>query len=144
MKKIFLPLILLSSCSSNYPPITKEVIVYDYPIERTISWENCLSIEEEYYLLYFYSPTCGHCIDLKPDFLEYYYSCNPPLYFVNCLEGATYKANKENIIGISSEIDLYILGTPSLMEIKDNIVYKYYGGTKEIRLFIDNNSICFN
>ena len=76
MKKLLpLSILLITSCSNEAPqPVLEENrVVLDYSIteQDQIHWVDVFSQEEERYMIYFYSETCGYCRILKEDILNY-------------------------------------------------------------------------
>ena len=103
--------------------------------DRLIPWNEIFNQEEDYYFVYFYSETCGHCNDIKQDVLNYYFESINPMYFV-CTNYEAVIGPKKELYGIDNIDEFYIFGTPFMIEIKDHTILDYYAGTIEILEFI--------
>ena len=122
----------LIGCSNSRPINTIE----DYSeVEDSISWDDTFDFDGRY-LVYYYSEHCAHCKEIKQDILYYYSLQIEKMYFVCTDEYAVFKSG-DDLIGVSSIDNLYIFGTPFLIEIKDYIVVNYYAGSKEISEYIN-------
>lgn len=136
MKKFYLlASLILVSCSAN----DVEELQLVYPEEKQISWNDSLSIQSLDYFLYFYSYGCGYCNKLKGPFLQYYYSHDTEIYFVNTEDRMVIHSTTDGLLGVSDINNLFILGTPTLLEIKNNIVSEIYSGIHAIEGFIQTN-----
>ena len=139
MKPLLLPIsMLLVGCT---PTIEKSHFNYDYVDvkEATISWSNIFLQKEDQYSVYFYSPTCGHCAEIKQDILAYYFESIETLYFVQTDEDTKF-GSKTDLIGVNDIDSFHIFGTPFLINIKDHSVLKYYAGVNSILSYIDENT----
>ena len=104
---------------------------YDIMAEQATSWNECLSQQEEHYLVYFYSPTCNPCQEIKGDVVSFASSNQVKTYFVDTSlpENKIQKCSQEEIVlGVSDVTNLYILGTPSLVEIQNGSTTSNVGG----------------
>ena len=135
MKKVFLlSSILLVSCTQSVSPseenTAKEMI--------KISWSDVFNKEDDRYLVYFYSEECGYCASIKDEMLNYFEVTTYQMYFVDILnnEDVVIKHTGDSPVGLTSAEELFILGTPSLLEIEDKTVTNYYAGVNAIRGFI--------
>ena len=139
MKKLsllfILPFILLG-CSANR--IKPNTLDYD-DIENVVSWSNIFNIDEDEYLVYFYSVTCGHCKEIKGLMIDYYFSNLEQIYFSEVSEETVY-GQRSDLTGIDKLENFYIFGTPFLIKIEDKIVSEYYSGVKEISEYINYKS----
>lgn len=151
MKKLILLLVFvfsLSACtgensslfdSGTKSPIeiTEEVIddpefILNYSdFDFVADYATALSQAEELYLLYFYSEQCSHCINLKEEALTFFED--------NSTSIKVYLLDAGNTIGNYKSIDLgndeTLIGTPTLILVKDGVVYEYFVGTYEIAEF---------
>lgn len=132
----FIPFLLLSCSSAN----KTEDKIYDYDdVDTHISWSDIFIQEEENYSVYFYSKTCSHCLEIKQDFLQYYFTNKEKIYLVESNED-TKIGPVSDITGVNSNDSFYIFGTPFLINLKNHAISKYYGGTKQILEYIENQS----
>lgn len=129
----FIPLLLLSCSSAN----KTEDKIYDYDdVDTHISWGEIFVQEEENYSVYFYSKTCAHCLEIKQDFLQYYFTNKEKIYLVESNED-TKIGPVTDLTGIDSIDDFYIFGTPFLINLENHTISNYYGGTKQILEYIE-------
>ena len=71
--------------------------------------------------------------------LYFAYSSDIPFYKFNIDENEIpIRSGRDNLIGVSSLEDLYIVGTPSLFLLKEGKIDTYYLGEKEIVEYIQS------
>ena len=130
MKLYALPLILavvFTSCSPSKSESSSKNAVQEYEIisRQEIYLSECLSQEEEHYLVFFHSETCGHCQEIIEDVVAFAESNIIKMYFLNVSksENKIERCSRDEIeTGIDSVDDLKIVGTPTIMEIEEGIV----------------------
>ena len=132
-KPLILPImmILLIGCTSN-----KEVedAKYDYSdvTDLTICWNDILTIDSLEYFAYIYSPTCGHCNDIKQEIISYALTNKGNLYFVPFNKNIPIVVDRTIPIEKDKVEDLGIVGTPSMFLVVNHVVKENYVGKKEI------------
>ena len=134
MKKMILTLLSvpLISCVQT----ANNTIIEDYSdVETSISWYEVFSFNGEY-LVYFYSEHCAHCKEIKNEVLYYYSKHIETMYFV-CTDEYAVFSKGDNLIGMTSIDDFYILGTPFLIRIYEKELVNYYAGSSKIAEYID-------
>ena len=137
MKKCTLLVLFLAIFTSCSATKNNNKIERDYDdIEKTITWSEIFKLDLDEYYVYFYSKTCGHCKELKPMILDYYFSTDEELYFSEANEETVY-GKKSDLYGIENIDDFYIFGTPFLIKIKEKVLVEYYSGVSEIREYIN-------
>lgn len=124
--------LLISSCGSNNEPIFHN---YHEIKDRLIVWNQIFELEEDYYLIYFYSERCGYCNDIKQEVLNYYFNLSSSMYFV-CTDYDIVTGPAKDLVGLNNIEEFYIFGTPFLIEVKEQSVTNYYAGKEEILAFI--------
>ena len=130
MKLYALPLILavvFTSCSPSKSESSSKNAVQEYEIisRQEIYLSECLSQEEEHYLVFFHSETCGHCQEIIEDVISFAESDTVKTYFLDVgkNENKIARCSMDEIpIGIDQVDDLKIVGTPTIMEIEEGIV----------------------
>ena len=139
-KLIFLPcLFSLISCrevvKEDSETITSE---HDYEEikDREIAWNDIFTIDIPQYFVYFYSPNCSHCKEIKNVIIEYALE-DGNMYFVRFSDEVVVSFDIKNTIGITSIDELSILGTPSLIEIIDNVLISNIAGSKAILNYLE-------
>lgn len=101
--------------------------------DRIIRWEGIFDIDENNYFIYLYSPYCGHCQEIKKQVLLYAFCGEVDMYFIEISEEVTFGSDIELTIGATSTEQLWILGYPSLLEIKNANLIANIAGAKGIK-----------
>ena len=139
-----LPLIVVvmfTSCSPVESEQMSKNTSSDYGIDEKwqISLSNFFMLEEEQYLVFIYSETCGHCHQIMGDVLEFSYQNIIPLYYLNI----SIQENKiplsldiDSTIGLTAIDDLVIAGTPSLIEVQNHAILANVAGADNCLTFL--------
>ena len=97
-----------------------------------IKWKDILSVQKNRYYVYIFSPHCGHCLEIR-DIVIHYSRCGQvPLLFVEESKEIPFGNEIKETIGATSIEQLWILGYPSLLEIKKGTVIMNIAGASEI------------
>ena len=137
MKKLFIPvvtmLLISTGCSSKDNNYLSQKAYHDYDeiLDKTISWSELLEQTNDEYFSYVYSPKCGHCNDIKQDVLDYGLSHNN-FYFILYSSEIPVSYHVEHTIGKSDINDIFIVGTPTLIKVRDHTVINNIAGSKGI------------
>ena len=144
---LFLSAFLVTGCKGNQQANSSvnfstsisndPLIVYEYEEleEKLISWDDIYQIELSHFYVYFFSRTCGHCQRIKnlviPILLrrKIYYACEMSKEHNIC---STPK------LGHLKEVDLCIIGYPTIIEIKNGAFVKYASGENEVLSFLNS------
>ena len=119
---------------------------YKQTIDEKIMWSDCLSQNEDHYLVFFYSETCSHCHEIMGDVLSFKEENILKLYFLNVKEQDIKIPISNNIdltIGIDNVDDLFISGTPSIIEIENWIVKANIAGTDNCLTFLNEQRLIY-
>ena len=140
---ILLSVLLLTSCGvtgSESQEEDEKKIDYDDLELPKIAWSDIFLKEDDKYLVYFYSEECGYCNSIKEEILDYYEMTTRKMYFIDVIEDGNVVINHsfDSVIGVNDVNNLFIRGTPSLLEIENHAVLNYYAGVQTIRAFISN------
>lgn len=100
--------------------------------DKFINWSNIFGVKIDHYFVYFYSPTCSHCSELKDWIIEEALR-RENIYFCKESQLDVISQNTASSIGAKSVDQISILGYPSLIEIKDKIVVKNVAGKTKIQ-----------
>ena len=137
---------LFASCSpAESEQMSKNAFSdYNVPTSQKIVWSDCLSQKEDHYLVFFYSETCTHCHEIMGDVLSFNEENILPMYFLDI------KAN-DNKIPISNNIDLtigvdkvdnlFIAGTPTIIEVENWIVKANVPGSDNCLTFLNEQRL---
>ena len=90
-----------------------------------IFWPDCLKQFDSHYLVFFYSPTCSHCEEIMEDVQAFSSSNIVNLYYLNIKdqdEKIPISNDIKMTIGVSDIVDLFIAGTPTILEVIDGQV----------------------
>ena len=137
---------LFSSCS----PVESEQMnkntsrEYNIPLDQKIVWSDCLKQKEDHYLVFFYSDTCAHCHEIMGDVLSFYEANVLPTYFLNIKASDTIVPISNNIdltIGVDNIDDLFIAGTPTILEVENWIVKANVPGSDNCLTFLNEQRL---
>ena len=148
IKFLVMPLILVAmftSCSpaqsgqtsQNISSINQKTYIH-------VDWPDVLSQEDEDYLLFFYSNTCQQCHEIMGDVYSFIDDHIKPLYLVNTKECSVTIPLKDNIddtIGMKDINELFIKGTPSIIEVKDATVVAHIPGKSNCLTFLNDQRL---
>ena len=137
---------LFSSCS----PVESEQMnkntsrEYNIPLDQKIVWSDCLKQKEDHYLVFFYSDTCAHCHEIMGDVLSFYEANVLPTYFLDIKASDTIVPISNNIdltIGVDNIDDLFIAGTPTILEVENWIVKANVPGSDNCLTFLNEQRL---
>ena len=139
---------LLASCTpAKSEQMSKNTFSeYKQTIDEKIMWSDCLSQNEDHYLVFFYSETCAHCHEIMGDVLSFKEENILKMYFLNVKEQDIKIpiSNKIDLtIGIDTVDDLFIAGTPSIIEIENWIVKANIAGTDNCLTFLNEQRLIY-
>ncbi len=134
MKKLFLYLFTLALLGCQKVTTSSEKLSLDYLDfeDNHIEWTEIFNFPMDSYYVYIYSPTCGHCKDIKEYVLQFAYLHKDGFYFVTYSSEITVITNVESVIGKDNYQDVGIVGTPTLFLIQNHILSDVFTGSKEI------------
>jgi thiol-disulfide isomerase/thioredoxin len=103
------------------------VITYEYSDfqDHQVSTYDDLELHEGTYVVYYYSPFCGHCESIKQDILEFLSTFDTYDY---------YMLDTSDASGVSNFDEFY--GTPTVFVVEDGVIQESYIGTFQITDFI--------
>lgn len=122
-------MIVLCSCSNK--SAIKQLDYSDF-ISYQIEWKNVFFTAKSHYFVYVYSETCGHCEQIKQQVLNYVDSGNIDTYLVHFTKDIPVKNDVGETIGSTSIENVWILGTPTLLEIEDKVLITNVAGPSRI------------
>ena len=125
-----LPLLFVAvftSCSPAQSEYENENTLSEYKVEESqkIKLSDCLSQNEDHYLVFFFSETCHNCHEIMGDVIEFSHDDIVKLYFLDIKEPDKSVAISNDIdetIGKSSIDGLCIMGTPTIIEVEGWII----------------------
>ena len=137
---------LFASCSpAESEQMSKNAFSeYEIPLDRKIIWSNCLKQKEDRYLVFFYSETCAHCHEIMGDVLAFTNDNIVTTYFLDIKASDIKIPISNNIdltIGVDSIDDLFIAGTPSIVEVENQIVTANIAGTDNCLTFLNEQRL---
>lgn len=137
---------LFASCS----PVESEqmsknaVSGYKEYIKSQISWQECLGQKENHYLVFFYSDTCPHCHEIMEDVLDFSNTNIVKTYFLNTKESnekVPISSEIDLTIGVDDVGDLFIAGTPTIIEVEEWIVKANIPGKDDCLTFLNEQRL---
>lgn len=100
--------------------------------EFEIRWSDIFEQEENTYYVYLFSPFCGHCLEIKNEMIYYSVLGQIKMYNIIASDEIAFGTAIENTIGASRIEDVYIIGYPSLLLIKDRVLCINVAGSQRI------------
>ena len=137
---------LFASCSpAESEQMSKNTFSeYNVPVNQKIVWSTCLNQKEDHYLVFFYSETCAHCHEIMGDVLSFNDANILPMYFLDTKASDTKIPISSNIdltIGVDNVDDLFIAGTPTILEVKNHIVIANVPGSDNCLTFLNEQRL---
>ena len=137
-EKILLLLLtpILAGCSSS--PIEAKPIDEQKPLDYTdfsdlhLEWKNLFLPAKSQYFVYIYSFSCLHCAHIKKEVLTTIESHKELFYLMEYNEEIPTSFNVTETLGKEKVEEVYIMGTPTLIEITNHYVGLNIAGEKEI------------
>lgn len=123
----------------NFEPATvPEISVHSYfeIEEKIVGWNDIFNIYLNKYYVYYFSPTCSHCEEIKNWIIETALK-RDDIFFVKASEKDTIKSDVSDTIGLETAENMKIMGYPSLIEITNWKVTKNVAGKTQIKNLID-------
>ena len=125
-----LPLLVVAMFTSCSPAKSEQMSKIAFSenkeyLTNGILWSNCLKQIDQHYLVFFYSPTCNHCEEIIEDVQEFARSEIVKLYYLNIKEQdekIPVSNEIKSTIGVSDISDLFIAGTPTIIEVFEGVV----------------------
>ena len=131
MKKIYLlATLILPIVSCNTTPVTYS---YNDVKHLELSRDTLFSPTNSHYFVYVYSGGCYVCSALKKHIIPYSLSVDD---FYYCLfekefnKGGNFDQN--DILGVSDPNEVFLIGTPTMLEIINKKIFAYYLGADAI------------
>ena len=142
----FILLVLLASCSpsASEQSSSNPSSGFDIPAEQEIIWTDCLSQEEENYLVFFYSETCNHCHEIMGDVLAFSEENIIKVYFSDVMKGdpkITISRDIDETLGVTDVSNFFIAGTPTLIEVYEGTVTANVPGKDDCLSFLNEQRI---
>ena len=142
----FVLTVLFASCSpAESEQMSKNAFSeYKITIDQKIIWTDCLSQKEDHYLIFFYSETCSHCHEIMGDVLSFAEEDVLKMYFLDIKSSDTKIPISNSIdltIGADTIDDLFIAGTPSIIEVENWIVKANIAGTDNCLTFLNEQRL---
>ena len=141
-----LPVFLTAMFASCSPAASEQMSKnafseYEIVQNNQIIWSEIFTQTEDNYLVFFYSETCGHCHEIMGDVIAFSEAEIVRTCYLNTQEqGFKIPINSaiELTIGISTVDELFIAGTPTILEVKNHIVTNNIAGKDECITFLNS------
>ena len=130
-------LAIVVSCSPIRETTNNKNIVEQEEIikNKEIPWLEALNQEENHYITFVYSETCGHCHDMMDEIIDFAKSGILVTYFINTRKNEV-PISREIIENTTDITELSILGTPTILEIESKTVIKNIAGIDKCLTFL--------
>jgi predicted bacteriocin transport accessory protein len=129
--------IVFSSCQNKLDFPLYPQHEYSEVSLKIIPYEDSFSKDENSYLIYIFSYSCGHCLEIKNMMIEFVINEKKPTYFIIFNSEIELASDVSSTIGASSIEELSILGVPTLINIEDGKVAFNVAGVKAITEIIE-------
>ena len=131
--------LFLVSCNKSNEVKISEINQYDYKdiIQLIINKEEIFSFANDSYYVYFYKENCSHCNSIKQTIIGEALIRKDIYFFDDTADILKVKDLKNPIIGISKSEDIFIYGTPMLINVEYGAISSFYLGTEQIINFLD-------
>ena len=144
-----LPLLLTAMFASCTPATSEQMSKnafneHEIVIIQQIKWSTVLSQKESHYLVFFYSETCAHCHEIMGDVIAFSTAEIVKTYFLDIKQSETKIPIKNEIdetIGATSIDDLFIVGTPTIIEVEEGMVKANVPGKDECLSFLNEQRL---
>ena len=144
-----LPLLLVATFASCTPAKSEQMSKnafseYEIVLNQQIEWSSLLSQIETNYLIFFYSETCPHCHEIMEDVIEFATSEILKTYFLDTKKSEIKIPIKNEVyetIGITSIDELFIAGTPTIIEVDEGMVRANVPGKDECLSFLNEQRL---
>ena len=142
----FLITALIASCSPGKSESTSKNAIHEYEIveKQSIDLVDCLSQEEDKYLVFVHSKTCLHCQEIIEDVISFASSNTMKTYFLDISK----QGNKIPLCsageieqGINRVEDIKIAGTPTLLEVEEGIITFNIAGKDSCLSFLNEQTV---
>lgn len=126
-------LFLLCSCANLNSSSLSCSYDNDDVKELHIEYFDMFSLQKSYYFVYFYQINCLHCLLIKDVVIEYALSNYGTLFLILYDEKIPLFEDVSDTIGLNSVDGFGILGTPTLILIKDHKIFLNVAGEDLIK-----------
>ena len=134
---------MFASCSPAQSEQMSKNAFSEYEIKsyQHLDWPDILKQKEANYLIFFYSDTCTHCQEIIEDVYYFIRDDIIKTFLINTKETSVkvpVANDTENTIGKSDVEDIFIKGTPSIIEINQATVINNIAGKDKCLTFLNN------
>ena len=127
---------LLTGCSTTKVEATSQVeqkeLDYTDFEELKLEWKSLFLPAKSQYFVYIYSISCLHCAHIKKEVLSTIEEHKELFYLMEYQSEIPTSFNVSETIGKEKVEEVYIMGTPTLIEITNHYVGLNIAGEKEI------------
>ena len=140
-----LPVFLTAMFASCSPAASEQMSKnafseYEIVQNNQIIWSEIFKQNEDRYLVFFYSETCGHCHQIMGDVIAFSQEEITKMYYLNTKDQdikIPINPLTESTIGMDTVDELFIAGTPTIMEIKNHVVNNNIPGKDECLTYLN-------
>lgn len=135
-----LSLLITISCSSSTSSSRRTGHHhYEEVANYSLSYLDVFNVEEENYYIYYYQETCGHCLMIKDDIIEYAIKTkSPPVFFVHIEKDEGFLSHEiEDTLYTSNPLKAFMMVTPQLSLVEHGVITKTVIGASDILLTIE-------
>lgn len=102
--------------------------------DKHLTYENIFLLTNSHYFIYVYSGGCYVCASIKQDIINYSLKHENFYFLLYCHEfvPTSEDFDQSSILGASKNSEIYLIGTPTMLEIKEGKISEYYLGMEKI------------
>ena len=146
-----LPVFLTAMFASCSPAASEQMSknafsAYEIVQNNQIIWSEIFSQNHDHYLVFFYSETCGHCHQIIGDVISFSQAKIVDTYYLNTQNQdikIPIRNGTEKTIGLTNVDELFIAGTPTIIEIKNHIISNNIPGKDECLTFLNSLRLAY-
>ena len=146
-----LPVFLTAMFASCSPAASEQMSknafsAYEIVQNNQIIWSEIFKQNLDHYLVFFYSETCGHCHQIMEDVIAFSEAKIVDTYYLNTQNQdikISIRNDIEKTIGLTDVDELFIAGTPTIIEIKNHIISNNIPGKDECLTFLNSLRLAY-
>ena len=141
-----LPVFLTAMFASCSPAASEQMSknafsAYEIVQNNQIIWSEIFNQNQDHYLVFFYSETCSHCHQIMGDVIAFSEAEIVDTYYLNTQNQDSkipLRNETELTIGMTTVDELFIAGTPTIIEIKKHIITNNIPGKDQCLTFLNS------
>ena len=117
---------------------------YEIVNKQQITWEE-IFFKNDNYVVFFYNETCAYCHEMLNEIIDFASENVIPTYFLDTNQNdVVFRKDVKPILYVTSIDDFFIVGTPTILEIKDGVVVANIPGLDECLTYMNGKRMNTN